>query len=189
MSAVRINLLPWREERRKRQNIEFGILAGATALIAALIALGVSMFFQGKVDHQDARNQYLESEIRVLDTKLKKIKELEKTKKDLLARMNIIEERQSSRSEIVHLFEEILLALPDGVWIKGIKQTGSKVSLDGFAESNARVSAFMRNLDESEWIKLPELISIDSENAQGSAKATFRLVFDQESPSNEINQQ
>lgn len=184
MSTARINLLPWREERRKRQNIEFGVLAGAAAVLAVLAALGVSMFFQSKVDYQNARNQYLESEISVLDTKLKKIKELEKTKKDLLARMRVIEERQSSRSEIVHLFEEVLLALPDGVWIKGLQQTGSKVNITGYAESNARVSAFMRNLDESEWIKLPDLISINSADDE-SAKAEFRLDFEQESPNDE----
>lgn len=184
MSTVRINLLPWREERRKRQNIELGILAGAATVLAMLVAFAVSMFFQNKVDYQDSRNQFLQSEIAVLENKVKKIKELEKTKRDLLARMRVIEERQSSRSEIVHLFEEILLALPDGVWVKSIKQSGNRVGLSGYAESNARVSAFMRNLDESEWIKLPDLISIDSAN-EGSAKAEFKLDFVQESLSSE----
>lgn len=183
MSTVRINLLPWREERRKRQNIEFWTIAGAIAILAALIALGVSMFFQSKVDYQNARNQYLESEIVVLDSKLKKIKELEKKKKDLEARMKVIEKLQGNRSEVVHLFQEILTALPDGVWLKSMTQTDSKVNISGFAESNARVSAFMRNLDESAWIKLPDLISISSAN-ELPAKAEFNLDFAQESPKN-----
>lgn len=184
MSTVRINLLPWREERRKRQNIEFGVMAGIATVLAALIALGVSVVFQGKVDYQNARNHYLESEIVVLDTKLKKIKELEKKKRDLEARMDIIDKLQSNRSEIVHLFEEILTSLPDGVWLKSIKQTPDRVNVSGFAESNARVSAFMRNLDDSMWIKLPNLGSINSTDEQ-SAKAEFKLDFAQESPSNE----
>lgn len=184
MSTVRINLLPWREERRKRQNIEFGVMAGAAAVLAALIALGVSVFFQGKVDYQNARNHYLESEIVVLNTKLKKIKELEKKRNDLEARMDVIDKLQSNRSVIVHLFQEILTALPDGVWLKNIKQTPQRVNISGFAESNARVSAFMRNLDDSLWIKLPNLISINATSEQ-SAKAEFNLDFAQETPSNE----
>lgn len=181
MSTPRINLLPWREERRKRQNIEFWTIAGATAILAALIALGVSMFFQSKVDYQNARNEYLKSEIVVLDSKLKKIRELEKKKKDLEARMNVVEQLQGNRSEVVHLFEEILTALPDGVWLKSISQTQTKVNMSGFAESNARVSAYMRNLNESPWIKLPDLISISSAS-ELSAKTEFNLDFSQESP-------
>lgn len=98
--------------------------------------------------------------------------------------MDIIDKLQSNRSEIVHLFEEILTSLPDGVWLKSIKQTPDRVNVSGFAESNARVSAFMRNLDDSMWIKLPNLGSINSTDEQ-SAKAEFKLDFAQESPSNE----
>lgn len=182
MAITRINLLPWREEKRKRQNIEFFIIIGATAVVSFLVAMSVSMGYQGKVDFQNERNDYLKSEISVLEDKIKKIEELEKQKKDLLARMNVIEARQKSRPEVVHLFESLISMLPDGVWLADFSQQDDNLSINGFAESNARVSALMRNIEEAEWLQAPRLITI---TADGSKEASFKMTLQQDSPKDE----
>lgn len=176
----RINLLPWREERRKELTAKFLTHAAGVAIAAALIVGAGRVHVGNLMSYQQARNQYLQSEINILNTKLQEIKDIEKTKANLLARMNIIQELQRSRPEIVHLFEELVTTLPEGVWLQSIEQQSRNLHIEGSAESNARVSAYMRNLEASDWLKNPVLEVIQA----GSKKervALFKLRLEQES--------
>lgn len=174
-----INLLPWREERRKELTAKFMTHAVGIGIIAALI-VGAARFHVGNhVAYQESRNQYLQTEIEILNTKLQEIKDIEKTKANLLARMNVIQSLQRSRPEIVHLFEELVTTLPEGVWLQSIKQRGRRLDLAGSAESNARVSAYMRNLEASDWLKTPVLQVIEAEKK--GRNALFQLRLQQES--------
>lgn len=178
--SARINLLPWREEERKRQNIEFGIMAGAGALITMLIVAAIYMFFDDRIDYQEQRNSFLQNEINVLNSKLETIKGLAAKKQDLLDRMNVIQELQGSRPETVHLFEELVTTIPDGIWLKQVVQKGRLLTINGSTESNARVSAYMRNLSDSSWLKNPRLVTI-KKGTQGK-NADFQLSLEQASP-------
>lgn len=179
----RINLLPWREEQRKRQNIEFGIVAGAAAVLTLALVLGIRMYFEDRISYHQQRNTFIQNEIKVLDSKLETIKGLEDKKQNLLDRMNVIQELQSSRPEVVHLFETLVTTIPDGIWLDSIKQSNKSITIGGKTESNARVSAFMRNLEESEWISSPTLQSIQTRSNETGA--SFQLLLSQSSPQNE----
>ena len=176
---ARINLLPWREELRRQKTVEFGALAGLVALAAFLLVVAAWIHMGRVQDYHKLRNQYLQNQIDILNTKLQQIKELEQTKANLLARMNIIQQLQASRPEVVHLFEELVTTVPEGVWIKSFKQSGKVLTIEGNAESNARVSAYMRNLEASEWLKNPVLEVIQSE--EEARVAQFKLQLQQES--------
>jgi type IV pilus assembly protein PilN len=184
---TRINLLPWREEERKRQNIEFGIMAGAGAILALLLVMAVYMYFDDRINYQGQRNSFLQNEIRVLNSKLETIKDLEARKQALLDRMNVIQELQGSRPQMVHLFEDLASTIPDGIWLTSIQQSGSQLKIKGVTESNARVSAYMRNLDESAWMKNPKLVTIQK-GAEGKS-SDFELSLVQESPKSESNEE
>lgn len=171
----RINLLPWREELRKQRQKEFGIMAGlAVVLMAAVVALA-HMQIAAMIEYQNRRNQFLEQEIAKLDKKIKEIRELEKEKENLLARMRIVEQLQTSRPEVVHLFDEMVTSLPEGVYLTSLKQTGRLVNLQGFAQSNARVSSFMRKLEASPWLKNPDLKEIRAEVNKSNPASEVRL--------------
>ncbi len=183
----RINLLPWREELRKQRQKEFGIMAGlAVVLMAAVVALA-HMQIAAMIEYQNRRNQFLEQEIAKLDKKIKEIKELEKEKENLLARMRIVEQLQTSRPEVVHLFDEMVTSLPEGVYLTSLKQKGRSVNLQGFAQSNARVSSFMRKVEASPWLGNPDLKEIRAEVKKAGASSDvrlskFSLVVSQASP-------
>ena len=176
---ARINLLPWREEQRRQKTVEFGAQAGLVAIATGLLVVAVWLQMGRVVDYHKSRNQYLQNEIDVLNTKLQQIKDLEQTKANLLARMNIIQELQRSRPEVVHLFEELVTTVPEGVWLDSIQQSGKTLTIEGNAESNARVSAYMRNLEASEWLKNPVLEVIQTE--KDARVANFKLRLQQES--------
>jgi type IV pilus assembly protein PilN len=179
---ARINLLPWREAKRKRRQRDF-IAMAATGLIATVLAaLGVSFYIDQLVSAQEARNAYLQGEIRKLDRQISEIKELEKTKASLLARMNVIQQLQQSRPEVVHLFDELVVAIPDGVLLTGLKQSGKTVVVEGNAQSNARVSAFMRNIESSPWVGSPRLLLIEHKDKSGTGLSHFKLQFEQRRP-------
>jgi len=179
---ARINLLPWREAERKRRQRELIATAAAGLMATLLAALGVSFYIEQLVSGQDARNAYLQGEIRRLDSQIKEIQELEKTKASLLARMNVIQQLQQSRPEVVHLFDELVLAIPEGVFLTDLKQGGSTVVVEGRAQSNAGVSAFMRNIEASPWIGSARLLLIEQKEKTGTGLSHFRLQFEQRHP-------
>ncbi len=173
-----INLLPWREELRVRKQKEFGAMAAIAVVVMAAVVGGVHLYFQGLIDYQGARNSYLETEIARLDKKIKEIKNLELEKERLLARMRIIEQLQSSRPEIVHLMDELVDTLPEGVYYTSVQQKGRGLHLKGVAQSNARVSSLMRQLDASTWLEEPALVQIKREKAEDAGDDLRLSAFD-----------
>ena len=147
-----INLLPWRAERRKQREREFFMQLGAAA-VAALLCVMVWAWWMGlRIDNQNERNGYLQTEINQLDEKIAKIKDLEKVRDRLLARKQIIEQLQANRSQMVHLFDELVKTIPASARLTGLKQSGDSMSLDGVAQSNASVAEYMRNIQASPWM-------------------------------------
>jgi type IV pilus assembly protein PilN len=177
-----INLLPWREELRKQKQQQFAVVAAGTAVLGALLVLLVHMQMEGMIENQDGRNKFLETEIAELDKKIEKIKDLEKTKTALLARMDIIQQLQRSRPQSVHLMDELVYTLPDGVYLEQISQKGASLTVDGIAQSNARVSAYMRNIDTSDWIGQPKLDVIETKDGERRRTAEFVLRATQVTP-------
>jgi type IV pilus assembly protein PilN len=186
---AKINLLPWREERRKELLNGFLITLGLVALFAAL-TVGIVHFYHSQlIERQNTRIGYIDKRIKEVDKKITEIKELEKQKESLLSRMRAIESLQHDRPLIVHLFDELVRSLPEGLSILALKQEGPKVTITGEAQSNARVSSFMRKIEQSEWIKGAKLKVIkESNKGEGStAKIVneFMLTFEQVMPSAE----
>jgi type IV pilus assembly protein PilN len=179
-----INLLPWREELRKQKQQQFAVVAAGTAILGGLLVLLAHMQMDGLIDHQNNRNQFLDQQIAELDTKIAKIKDLEKTKTALLARMDIIQELQHSRPQSVHLMDQLVYTLPDGVYLNKITQKGAALTLSGMAQSNARVSAYMRNIDSSEWMAQPKLDVIETKEGDRRRTAEFVLRASQTTPGN-----
>lgn len=179
---VRLNLLPWREARRQRNKRLF-LIYGMAAVLATLgVAIASYLVIDGMTQTQEARNAFLTAEIARLDKQIKEIKEIEKKKADLLARMDIIQELQRIRPEIVHLFDEIVTAMPDGVFLTGIKQSGRNVILEGRAQSYSRVSDLMRNIKASTWITNPTLNIIKDQSKGATDLSQFELQFQQQRP-------
>lgn len=177
-----INLLPWREELRQERQKEFLMMLAFFAILAAVIGCLIHLYNNQLIDYQNSRNTFLDGKIAVLDKKIEEIKELEKKKERLLARMQAIQELQGNRPLIVRMFDEIVTSIPDGVSINKLKQTGKKITIDGEAQSNARVSNFMRNLDGSDWLTNPELDIIQADAEDTSRISQFTLRFDQVIP-------
>ena len=157
-----INLLPWRAELRKRRNKEFGVLAVVVAAVMAAVVAGVDWHFQQRIDFQGERNDFLQAQIASLNKKITEIKELDREKERLLARMRIIQQLQSSRPEIVRVVDSIVETLPDGVFYKKITQAGFAINVSGVAQSNARVSSLMRKLESSDLFENPRLVQISA---------------------------
>lgn len=179
----RINLLPWREEERKKRQRDFGV-AMAGGVVAAIAAVLATMFFYSQmISNQEARNARLNAEIAELQKSIEEIDGLERQKERLLARMEIIEQLQKSRPEIVHLFDEIARQLPEGVYLTGMKQTGDRVEVRGIAQSSTRVSALMRQVDASDWMKDPEVEKVETKQSGASRQAEFIVNLKQESTS------
>ena len=157
---IRVNLLPHRAEARKRREQQFAVLAGLGALIGVAAAAGVWFFLDGQVDQQRKNVAYMKSEIDKLDKQIEEIRKIREETASLLAKKQVVEALQSNRSEPVQLLDQLLRQLPEGVYLKGVKQTGAKVNLTGYAQSNARVSTLMRNLGASPYLENPELVEI-----------------------------
>jgi len=173
---ARINLLPWREELRAQQQKDFLVQVALAAVFGAAVWGLAHMQVAGMIEHQSSRNSFLQAEIRKLDKEIKEIDELEKTKANLLARMNVIQELQSNRPMSVHLMDELVRTLPEGVHLNSFQQNGAKLTLDGVAQSNARVSAYMRNIDGSDWIDNPGLQAIETRKQERARTAEFTLT-------------
>ena len=172
---TKINLLDWRSARRQKRKQQFTVMAGGT-LLASLVVVALAYFaMDAAIDHQQERNKTLQNEIALLDKQIKEIQELQKTRSNLLARMRVIEQLQQSRSATVHFFDEIINTLPDGVYLTTIKQSGNDVTLDGTAESNGRISAYMKNLDASPWFKDPKLVVIKTNDKERLRNSDFEL--------------
>ena len=172
---AKINLLPWRAERRKQREREFYMMLGASVVAAVLAVLLWVWWMGARIDNQDARNAYLKDQIHQLDGKLEKIKDLEKTKSKLLSRKQIIEQLQASRTQMVHLFDELVKTVPDGVRLRSLKQTGDTLTLEGVAQSNASVANYMRNLDASPYLTRSDLKKTEAKGSDKRNRFEFAL--------------
>ncbi len=179
---AKINLLPWREELRRQRQTEYLTIVGICAALTLAIWGGIHWNFQERIDYQNSRNSFIQDENKKLDKKIKEIKKLEREKDRLLARMKAIETLQTSRPIIVHIFDELVSSLPEGVFLREISQSGSRITIRGSAQSNARVSNYMRNVEKSDWLKDPSLDIIQSASRDGRRIANFVLKFKQTSP-------
>ena len=172
---IPINLLPHRAARRKAQQQQFFILAGMTIGLAAVIVFAVHTLFAQRIETQVERNKYLESEIVLLDKQIDEIKKLKEQTQALLARKRVVESLQTNRTETVRLLDQLVRQLPDGVYLKAVKQTGQRVNVVGYATSNARVSTLMRNFEASPWLESPSLVEIKAVTVDNAALNEFNL--------------
>lgn len=174
---ARINLLPWRTERRKQREREFYMMLAASAVAAFLAVAAAYGWMDARIDTQNQRNAYLTNEIKALDKQIEEINELDKTKSQLLTRKQIIEQLQSNRSQMVHLFDEMVKTIPDGVRLTTMKQAGDVLTLEGVAESNARVASYMRNIDNSPWMGRTDLRKIENKAGTKDVDKKTPYVF------------
>ena len=174
-----INLLPWREADRQKRQRDFGMAMGAAVIGAVAVVMLTILAFSQMISAQNARNDRLEAEIVELEKSIEEIDGLEQQKERLLARMEIIEELQKSRPEIVHLFDELARQLPEGVYLTGMKQTGARVEIRGVAQSSTRVSALMRQIDASDWLGDPEVERVETTQAGASRQSEFVVYLKQ----------
>jgi type IV pilus assembly protein PilN len=184
---AKINLLPWRAARRKQRQQEFLTLLGFAAVAAIVLSLLIVMYYNGQIDGQTARNQYLTDQIAIVDKQIDEIKELDKKKEGLLRRKKVIEDLQSNRSMNVHLFDELVRTIPDGVRLSALNQNGNQLSLEGFAQSNARVSTYMRNLQASGWLTKPVLSIIQVAGDDKGLPYKFNLTVTLQNPNDAAN--
>ncbi len=175
----RVNLLPWRAEQREQRKKEFLAALGIAVALGAIVTLGAKFTYQGWIKDQQARNDLLKTEISVLDKQIDEILGLENQKERLLARMEIIEQLQRSRPESVHLFDELVRTLPEGVYLTEVSQSGRRVQIKGAAQSSTRVSALMRNIDASSWLRDPGLDVVQTVNDGPSRNAEFTVFAQQ----------
>ena len=167
----------WRDEQRRERQVQFLIALGGATLTAVLLAFLGYLMFSSMIDSQQSRNDRLRTEIKALDKQIEEINSLETSKQNFIARMDIIEKLQRSRPLIVHVFDEIVKTLPDGTYLTGVKQTDQKFRFDGVAQSATRVSAFMRNIDSSEYLKNPDLQVVAADGNTGGS--SFTVFADQ----------
>ena len=175
MTTARINLLPHREERRKAARQHFFVIAGGTAVVGALVVLAMHTFYAAKIDTQAERNRFLKSEIAKLDKEIAEIKKLKDEIQALLARKQVIETLQADRAQTVHLLDELVRQMPEGVYLKSVAQKGRNVNVVGYAQSNARVSTLMRNIESSPWLASPQLIEIKAARVGNKRLSEFNM--------------
>ena len=180
---ARINLLPWREQRREERKQRFLAALGAVLVGAAALVFAGDQLLNAAIDRQSARNDYVRKEIAALDARIKEISELRKRRQELLERMKIIQDLQGNRPVIARVFDQLVRTLPDGVYFTSLKMTGKTIAIGGAAESNNRVSALMRNLDASEWLTAPNLTEVKAVTAGAVDQANvFQLTVQQPRP-------
>ena len=179
---ARINLLPWRTERRKQRQKEFVTMLGLSAAAGLLISFLIVMYYNGQIEGQQSRNQFLRDQITAVDAQIAEIEALDRKKANLLARKQVIEELQASRSQMVHLFDQLVRTIPEGVRLNSIKQSGQVLTLEGSAQSNARVSSYMRNLEESGWMSNPDLSIIETKGEDKGLPNAFSLKVQMVTP-------
>lgn len=178
----KINLLPHREERRKRARTHFAVLGGMTALLGAVIVAAVWFVYQQRISAQEARNAFMKSEIAKLDKEIDEIKEVKEKINALLARKQVIETLQADRVQTVYLLDELVRQMPEGVFLKSVKQKGPGIELIGYAQSNARVSTLMRNIESSPWLANPNLVEIKAATLGKMRISEFNLKLAMKRP-------
>jgi type IV pilus assembly protein PilN len=174
---ARINLLPWRAERRKQREREFYMMLVATAAAAVLVFFCASYWMGMRIDNQNERNAYLTQQITLLDKDIETIKNLEKVRSQLLARKEIIEDLQSNRSQMVHLFDQLSRTIPEGTRLTSLKQSGDNLTLEGVAESSTRVATYMRSLENSPYLGKADLAKIESKEGTPGVDPKMPYVF------------
>ncbi|MBK9161307.1 MAG: PilN domain-containing protein [Nitrosomonadales bacterium] len=174
---IRINLLPHRAEKRRARQVQFAALSVVSVVLGAVLVGFVHVAIGTQISYQERRNEYLKTETAVLDKQIEEIKKLREQTQSLLARKNVVEALQSTRSDVVHLLDQMLRILPDGVYLKTLKQTGNQINLVGYAQSNARISTLMRAIDTSPWLDSPSLVEIHATSANGMRVSEFTLRF------------
>lgn len=174
---IRINLLPHREEAKKARREQFFVLAGLVSVLGILIGLAGYTFIDSAITAQVGKNDYLKQEIAVLDKQLDQIKRLKEQTQALLSRKQVIENLQRDRGETVYLLSELVKQVPEGIYLRTLKQDGLKVSINGYAQSNARLSALMRNLDASPWLESPQLLESKAVVVNGRRINEFGMTF------------
>ena len=184
---ARINLLPWRAERRAQRQKEFMVMLGASALGAAVLAFAIVSWHGAQVDGQRERNDYLKGQIATLDQQIVEIEALDEQKSRLLARKEVIEQLQANRAQMVHLFESLVRTIPDGVVLTSIRQEGEVLRLEGRSQSNARVSSYMRMLESSGWMSRPELDIIEARPGVPGLPFVFNLRVIQTDPNKTVD--
>jgi len=173
---ARINLLPWRAERRKLRQKEFMTMLGLSAAAGVVLWFLLNTYYSNQISGQNERNAYLQDQIAQVDKQITEIDQLDKKKSKLLARKEVIEQLQANRSQMVHLFDSLVRTIPDGVILTSIKQEGDKLTLEGRSQSNARVSTYMRNLEGSGWMSKPDLSIIEAKAGDPALPYTFTLT-------------
>ena len=179
---IRINLLPHREEKRIAQKRQMGVIAAGVAIMGLLSVLLGYTIIAGFIEHQNGNNEYLKGEIGKLDIEIAEIKALKDKTKSLLDRKKVVEDLQTDRSSSVLLLDQLVRQLPEGIHLKTIKQNGKSITLQGYAQSNARVSTLMRNLEESPWLESPNLVEIKAVNLNNARVNEFTLTVQQSAP-------
>jgi type IV pilus assembly protein PilN len=172
-----INLLPHREERRKRARQHFFVVASGTAIVGILIIGLMHTFYAAKIETQNDRNKFLKNEIVKLDKDIAEIKKLRDEIQALLARKQVIETLQADRAQTVHLLDELVRQMPEGVYLRSVRQQGLAVNVVGYAQSNARVSTLMRNIESSSWLANPGLVEVKASNVEKRRVSEFTLNF------------
>lgn len=171
-----INLLPWREERREELKKEYLIILAVSVICAGLIVFAWHYYVNDQIANQQNRNIYLEQNIRELNAQVKEINAMKAKREELKDRMRVIQDLQGNRPEIVHLFDELVQTLPDGVFFSQLSRSGASITIEGTAESNNRVSSLMRRLDRSDWFTAPNLVSVTANPDFGEQANDFKLV-------------
>ncbi|MFD0739203.1 PilN domain-containing protein [Lysobacter koreensis] len=172
---ARINLLPWRAERRKQRQKEFVTMLGLAAIAAVVLSFMIISYYSSQISGQNERNTFLRDQITQLDQQITEIEELDKKKAKLLARKEVIEQLQANRSQMVHLFDSLVRTIPDGVVLTSIKQDDTILTLEGRSQSNARVSTYMRSLEGSGWMTNPDLSIIEAKGTDKGLPYEFKL--------------
>ncbi len=185
---ARINLLPWRAERRKQRQKEFGVMLAFAALAGVVLWFLVNGYYNAQIDGQKERNGYLQDQIKQVEARITEIDELDRQKARLLARKEVIEQLQANRSQMVHLFDSLVRTIPDGVVLTTIKQEGEKLMLEGRSQSNARVSTYMRNLEGSGWMTKPDLSIIEARDGVAGLPYAFNLAVQLANPNAPVDE-
>jgi type IV pilus assembly protein PilN len=180
--VIRVNLLPHRAEKRRARQIQFIAFSVISIAAAGFLVGAVELAIDTQISYQERRNTYLKQETAVLDKQIEEIRKLREQTQSLLARKNVVEGLQATRSDVVHLMDQMLRILPDGVYLRSLKQTGNQINLVGFAQSNARVSTLMRAIEDSPWLDTPTLVEIHATGSGANRINQFTLNFNLTKP-------